>query len=72
MLTRELVVGVIGLSLGLLGMAQAATFQGLGDFPGGGVESIARGVSSDGTVPKPASVVLLASDLAEEEVIGDQ
>jgi hypothetical protein len=53
-------------------MAQAATFQGLGDFPGGGVESIARGVSSDGTVPKPASVVLLASDLAEEEVIGDQ
>ncbi|MFN9735084.1 MAG: HAF repeat/PEP-CTERM domain-containing protein, partial [Microcystis sp.] len=43
----------LGIGLGAIGVAfqaQAASFQGLGDLPGGGFNSRATGVSADGSV----------------------
>ena len=46
---NPLLAGIVFLSL-LVGVVQAATFQGLGDLPGGSVESYAYGLSADGSV----------------------
>ncbi len=43
----------LGIGLGAIGVtfpAQAASFQGLGDLPGGRFSSYASGVSADGSV----------------------
>ena len=43
-LTSAVAVGV-----GIAGTAEAASFTGLGDLPGGSFNSSARGVSADGS-----------------------
>ena len=47
----SLLVGFFGISVGSLALAgPGASFQGLGDLPGGSFYSTAYGVSADGSV----------------------
>ncbi len=51
------------LILAMASLASAAAFVGLGDIPGGGYQSIARGISRDGqTVVGVATAFGLPSD----------